>query len=77
MLLTYLTRHDYESNKHRFYQMHVVFGLFGEWALVREWGRIGSGGQIRSDWFETKEQAIRAGIKLKDSKLKKGYESYC
>ena len=60
---------------HRFYQMHVTPGLFDEWSLIREWGRIGSPGTIRKDWFETEEEAITAGQKIIDSKQKKGYQA--
>lgn len=73
MRIAYLTQHDIASNKHRFYQMYLALGIFGEWALVREWGRIGSSGQTRSDWYETEEQAIKAGLKIVKSKINKGY----
>lgn len=75
MRITYLTLHNADSNKHRFYQMFLVLGIFGDWGLVREWGRIGSGGQIRSDWFETEEQALNAGLKIRKSKINKGYKA--
>ena len=32
---------------HRYYRMDVQPDLFGEWCLMREWGRIGSAGQTR------------------------------
>ncbi|MEM1364057.1 MAG: WGR domain-containing protein, partial [Pseudomonadota bacterium] len=35
------------GNKRRFYALSVQRTLFGEWALVREWGRIGVGGRLR------------------------------
>ncbi len=60
---------------HRFYQMHVTPGLFDEWSLIREWGRVGSPGTVRKDWFETEEDAITAGQKIIESKQKKGYET--
>ena len=31
--------------------------LFGEWSLVREWGRIGSPGRVRCDTFKSESQA--------------------
>ncbi len=34
----YLERHDPKQNLHRFCQIHVVPGIFGDWALIREWG---------------------------------------
>ena len=32
----------------RFYRFDVHLDLFGQWCLMREWGRIGSAGQTRS-----------------------------
>jgi len=39
-----LTRIDAPSNARRFYRMEIVPGLFGDWSLIREWGRIGQSG---------------------------------
>jgi len=71
----YLERHDPDKNLHRFYQMFVVPGIFGDWSLVREWGRVGSSGTVRKDWFDTEEKAREAGQKLQAIKEKKGYQS--
>lgn len=71
----YLERHDPDKNLHRFYQMFVMPGLFGDWSLVREWGRAGSSGTLRKDWFDTEEEAVSAGEKLRKAKQKKGYQS--
>ncbi|MGR9046975.1 MAG: WGR domain-containing protein [Gammaproteobacteria bacterium] len=70
----YLERHDPDKNLHRFYQMHVVLGIFGEWALVREWGRVGSPGTVRKDWFGSEDEALVAEEKLLAVKGKKGYK---
>jgi predicted DNA-binding WGR domain protein len=70
----YLERHDPEQNLHRFYQMHVVPGIFDDWSLVREWGRVGSPGTVRKEWFESQEEAVVAGEKMIDAKRKKGYQ---
>lgn len=71
----YLERHDPDKNLHRFYQMFVTPGIFGDWSLVREWGRRGSPGTVRKDWFDSEEEAWEAGEKLKAIKEKKGYQS--
>ncbi len=62
-----------DKHKHRFYQMYVTPGIFGDWSLVREWGRVGSPGTVRKNWFDSEEEAVDAGEKLSDSKRKKGY----
>lgn len=69
----YLERHDPDKNLHRFYQMFVTPGIFGDWSLVREWGRVGSPGTVRKDWFDKEEEAVIAGEKLREAKQKKGY----
>jgi len=70
----YLTKSDPAANMHRFYRMDIVPGLFGDWGLLRNWGRIGSSGQIRTDWFETEEAAKDARFTLHMQKAKRGYE---
>jgi len=42
----HLRRIDPNRNMARFYTMSVQPTLFGEWALLREWGRIGSAGRL-------------------------------
>ncbi|SEO16093.1 WGR domain-containing protein [Palleronia pelagia] len=69
-----LTRSNPETNTHRFYRMEIVPGLFGEWGLVREWGRIGRAGQVRTDWFASEAQAKDARFALNMQKAKRGYE---
>ncbi len=69
----YLERHDTNKNMHRFYQLFIVRGLFNEWSLVHEWGRVGCSGQVCKDWFNTVDEAIAAGERLQKVKCRKGY----
>ena len=71
----YLERHDPDNNMHRFYQLFVTPGMLDDWSLVREWGRAGSPGTVRKDWFTTEEEALIAGKKLREAKQKKGYQA--
>jgi predicted DNA-binding WGR domain protein len=70
----YMERHDAKQNMHRFYHMFVTPGLFDDWSLVKEWGRVGSPGTVRKDWFDCEEAAEIAGQKIRNSKMKKGYQ---
>lgn len=70
----YLTRSDPSANLHRYYRMDIVPGLFGDWGLVREWGRVGRGGQVRTDWFESEADAKDARFALHMAKARRGYE---
>jgi predicted DNA-binding WGR domain protein len=47
MSTIYLEKHNPDKNMHRFYAMHVTQTIFGDWALIREWGRIGSPGTVQ------------------------------
>jgi predicted DNA-binding WGR domain protein len=70
-----LHRIDQARNMHRFYRLDVQPDLFGEWCLVREWGRIGSGGQTRSVPFPTSREAQAALNKQRRVKEQRGYNS--
>jgi len=70
----HLIRREPEANLHRFYRMEIIRGLFGDWGLVRNWGRIGAAGQVRTDWFATVDEAEAARSELHRAKAKRGYE---
>lgn len=71
----YLERHDNKDNLHRFYQIFVAPGLFDEWSVIKEWGRVGSPGTVRKAWYDTQAEAIAAGHRLGAAKMKKGYRT--
>lgn len=70
----HLTKIAPQANQYRFYRMEIVLGLFGDWGLIREWGRIGGGGRVRTDWFESEADAKDARFDLHMQKAKRGYE---
>jgi predicted DNA-binding WGR domain protein len=53
MTAAILYRIDPAKRMHRFYRTDVQPDLFGQWCLMREWGRIGSTGQTRNVPFPT------------------------
>ena len=69
-----LTRIDAARNACRFYRMEIAPGLFGDWSLVREWGRIGQPGQVRVDWYETEAAAKDTRFDILMQKAKPGCE---
>lgn len=69
----HLIRIDEQANMHRFYRLSVQPGLFGDWSLIREWGRIGTRGQTKTDWFGEEKDAIAVGDKLHQQKQQRGY----
>jgi predicted DNA-binding WGR domain protein len=63
------------QNQLRFYQIAIAPTLFGEWAVVREWGRIGQPGTVRERWFATEAAARDAGRRLRAQKERRGYRA--
>ena len=61
---------DPAKNKRRFYMMQVQPTLFGEWELVREWGRIG---RVRRDVYPSAGSALDTLSGLKWQKERRGY----
>lgn len=68
-------RVDPAKKMHRFYLMTVQRDLFGGASLTREWGRIGSSGQIRVDYHADEGQAVDALADLAAQKQKRGYKT--
>jgi len=71
--MIHLTRSKPSGKIHRFYAMHLAPTLFGDWALVAEWGRIGSPGNVREKLFHTQELADAALAKRLRAKTRRGY----
>lgn len=69
----YLTKINPAKNQQRFYSLHVMPDLFGQWSLIREWGRIGSGGTVKIDSYPTEDEATAKLAQFKAQKLKRGY----
>lgn len=68
-----LTRSDPDRNMARFYVLALEPTLFGEVSLVRNWGRIGTRGQIMMETFTRAQEASAALGQLERAKRKRGY----
>ena len=53
--------------------MEIVGNLFGEFSVVREWGRLGGRARERVDLFEGLLEASRAADRLRRARLRRGY----
>lgn len=73
-LTAYMVKTLPKQNQHRYYFMTILPTLFGDWSLIREWGRVGSGGRIRVEHHITQEAAIYSLLKWKKAKSRRGYE---
>jgi len=71
----YLTRIDPSRNMARFYAMTLQPTLFGEVALLRGWGRIGTAGQSLMQTFGDESEAGQAQARLGRAKRRRGYSA--
>jgi predicted DNA-binding WGR domain protein len=69
----YVERIEPEKNMARFYALAVQPTLFGEVALVRCWGRIGTHGQQKVHVFNEERHAIGLFLNLLREKRNRGY----
>lgn len=76
MNAVYLTRIDPEKNMARFYKLDVQPDLFGNWSLIREWGRIGRPGTVRMKSCQTEGEALVDCERQQQLKEGRGYSSW-
>ena len=57
----------------RFYRLSLAGSLFGDVAVVREWGRIGTIGRVRIDLFASQNEALAALEAIENAKTRRGY----
>lgn len=69
----YLECRDGLRNKQRFYSIHIDKTIFGHWAVIKEWGRIGSPGTVREEWFDNESQAMDKANSIVDLRIRHGY----
>ena len=70
-----LRRFDSKRNMARFYAVAVQPTLFGEWAVVRRWGRINTDGRRVETWFAELSPALACADEHAASKRRRGYSS--
>lgn len=68
-----LTRVDASQNMARFYGISLHPTLFGEVAVMRQWGRIGTTGQSLLETFADLRTAALAQDRLQRIKRRRGY----
>lgn len=68
-MLSFLLLHD----QPRFYRVAVDETLFGDYAVLREWGKRGSGGSRRLALFGNLREAVIAADRWQSRALRRGY----
>ncbi len=71
--LLVLERRDDSRNMARYYVLSIEPTLFGESALIREWGRLGSAGRRLGNPHATPAAAVEALEAWLARKLGRGY----
>ena len=72
--MTHLVRIDAPANMHRFYCARISPTLFGDWDVIREWGRIGQAGTLKIDHHASEAEAEKALNLIHAEKVKRGYK---
>jgi len=68
-----MRRIDPARNMDRFYCVELTTDLFGDHGVHRQWGRFGTWGRHRCDWYKSQVDAERALSDLVKQKLARGY----
>jgi predicted DNA-binding WGR domain protein len=68
-----LERRDPTRNMARFYVLSLEPSLFGDTALVRQWGRLGQSGRQRIDLFRQRALAVETLETWFARKQRRGY----
>lgn len=72
--LLVLDRRDASANMDRFYVLAIEESLFGDAALIREWGRIGTRGRRRIELYRDRGGAMEALETWLRRKQRRGYQ---
>ena len=68
-----LVKIDPTRNMKRFYKLDIQPNLLGGFSVIRNWGRIGTKGQVKIELHDDKTMEKYSFKKLRTIKLKKGY----
>ncbi|MCT2540913.1 WGR domain-containing protein [Sedimentimonas flavescens] len=56
-----------------FYRVEIADNLFGEYSVLREWGRQGRRAGMRVNWFSNLREAARAADRWRGRAIRRGY----
>lgn len=68
-----LLRRDPAQNMARFYALDLECDLFGDWVVLRRWGRIGKPGRASRTACTGAEAALALIGRLEQAKRRRGY----
>jgi len=73
-MLTFVLMRD-SARSRRFWRVEVEYNLFGEYSVLRECGRCGSGGRQRLVWFSNLRDACVATDRWRRRVERRGYRT--
>jgi predicted DNA-binding WGR domain protein len=73
MTALHLRRIDGGRNMRRFYLIDVQPDLFGQFLLVKEYGRIGTRGRLVDESYDNEDLATEAMRRQAERKRQRGY----
>lgn len=76
VIVLVLHRVDPSVNMRRFYALSLENSLFGDILLVRRWGRMGTHGRVRFDWFDNPADAANELTRIASVKARRGYQEF-
>jgi len=56
-----------------FYRVEISDNLFGEYTVLREWGRGGRAAGARVNWFSNLRDAVQAADRWRGRAISRGY----
>jgi predicted DNA-binding WGR domain protein len=56
-----------------FYRVEISDNLFGEYTVLREWGRQGRRAGSRANWFSNLREAVHAADRWRGKAVARGY----
>ena len=68
-----LCRIDQARHMARFYVLVIEPTLFGGYAVVREYGRVGRSGRVMSSLYASADEAVKVFQRQRQAKLRRGY----
>ncbi|WP_296479512.1 WGR domain-containing protein [Roseinatronobacter sp.] len=73
-LVCHRTTFDARNSLTHFYRVEVSYNLFGEYTVIREWGRVGTRGHHVSLWFANLRDAVLLADDTVNRARKRGYK---
>ena len=62
-----------EEHPPRYYQLMLQEDLLWGWTLVKQWGFQGASGTMQREHYATRDEALQAMVRSRDTQVNRGY----